>query len=178
VDERAARLLAGLFEAHYDYLHQSLRRLGVQSRDIEDVLHDLFVKVYENLHRYDPTRPERPWLFAFAFRIASDHRRLARHRVELTGDFDDAIGPVPNAEDVAVGREAGRIAEAALATIPLDQRAVFLLYEIDEVPMKAIAESLQIPVNTAYSRLRLAREAFAAAVAVLRSADASQRSTP
>ena len=43
----------------------------------------MFVEVFRNLHRYDPARPLRPWLFAFAFRFASDYRRLARHRVEV-----------------------------------------------------------------------------------------------
>ena len=46
--------------------------------------------------------------------------------------------------------------------MPIEQRAVFVLYEVDEIPMKEIAESLGIPANTAYSRLRLAREVFAA----------------
>jgi RNA polymerase sigma-70 factor (ECF subfamily) len=52
----------------------------------------------------------------------------------------------------------------ALDAIDLDRRAVFVLYEIDGVTMDEIARSLGIPVNTAYSRLRVARGEFAAAV--------------
>jgi RNA polymerase sigma-70 factor (ECF subfamily) len=57
---------------------------------------------------------------------------------------------------------------AALDAIEMDRRAVFVLYEIDEVPMEEVARSLGIPVNTGYSRLRLARAEFAAAVKRLR----------
>jgi len=167
--EQAARF-SRLFDEHYDFVHHSLRRLGVHARDLEDLAHDTFVKVFENLHRYDEARPARPWLFAFAFRLASDYRRLARHRTELGADPETMTGAAPNAEEVAVQREGARLAEAALLEIPLDQRAVFVLYELDETPMKTIAETLEIPVNTAYSRLRLAREAFAKAATRLKEA--------
>ncbi|HSO39377.1 MAG TPA: sigma-70 family RNA polymerase sigma factor [Labilithrix sp.] len=163
-------LLSRLFDEHYDFVHHSLRRLGVHARDLEDLAHDTFVKVFENLDRYDVARPARPWLFAFAFRLASDYRRLARHRTELGADTEAIAAIVPDAEEVAVQRQGARLAETALLAIPFEQRAVFVLYELDETPMKTIAETLEIPVNTAYSRLRLAREAFAAAAARLKEA--------
>jgi len=150
-----------VFDAEYDYVYHSLRRLGVQDRDLEDVCHEVFVAVYENLPRYDRTRPLKPWLFAFAFRFASDYRRLARHKTELGVPEDVVASGAPNAEDIAQSREAAALVSRALEAMPLDQRAVFVLYEIDETPMKDIADSLGIPLNTAYSRLRLARAVFA-----------------
>jgi RNA polymerase sigma-70 factor (ECF subfamily) len=159
-DERT-RLFRALFDAEYDYVYHSLRRLGVQARDLEDLAHDVFVAVYENLARYDRSRPVRPWLFAFAFRKASDYRRLARHKTALGVPDDTRAEGAPTAEDDAARREGVAIVERILETIPLDQRAVFIQYEIDEVSMQDIAESMGIPVNTAYSRLRLARATFA-----------------
>jgi RNA polymerase sigma-70 factor (ECF subfamily) len=41
--------------------------------------------------------------------------------------------------------------------VDLDRRAVLVAYEMDELPMKDIAASLQIPLDTAYSRLRVGR---------------------
>jgi len=52
----------------------------------------------------------------------------------------------------------------ALESLALDKRAVFVLYEIDGEEMSEVARTLEIPVNTAYSRLRGARAEFAAAV--------------
>jgi RNA polymerase sigma-70 factor (ECF subfamily) len=161
-------LFARIFDAEYDYVYASLRRLGVQLRDLEDLAHDVFVAVYANLGRYDPSRPVRPWLFAFAFRFASDYRRLARHRTTLDVDTDLVPAPGPSAEEEAMDREALRTVERALDAIPLDHRGVFVMYEIDEIPMKEIAENLGILLNTAYSRLRLARAAFSEAVAKTR----------
>jgi RNA polymerase sigma-70 factor (ECF subfamily) len=160
-----------VFDAEYDYVHHSLRRLGVQPRDLEDIAHEVFVEVYENLGRYDRRRPIKPWLFAFAFRFASDYRRLARHRTELglPEDVATSTSPERSAEEQAADREAARLVAVALDAMPIEQRAVFVLYEVDEIPMKEIAESLGIPANTAYSRLRLAREVFAAHAAKNRS---------
>lgn len=157
------QLFERIFDAEYDYVYCSLRRLGVQERDLEDVAHDVFVTVYANLGRYDAARPLRPWLFAFAFRLASDYRRLARHRTTLGVETEAVTAPGRSAEDAAMDREAAGIVERALEAMPIEQRAVFVMYEIDETPMKEIAETLEIPVNTAYSRLRLARAAFAEA---------------
>ena len=161
--EALAAFFRTVFDTEYDYVHHSLRRLGVAERDLEDVAHDVFVQVYKNLARYDRSRPLKPWLFAFAFRLASDYRRLARHRTELglAEDGAPSTSLAPSAEERAVEREAAGLVGAALDAMSLEQRAVFVMYEVDEIPMKEIAESLGIPANTAYSRLRLAREVFA-----------------
>ena len=163
VDDERSEEFRRLFDDNYDYVWSSLRRLGVQARDLEDVTHDVFVEVHAKVHTYDRARPIRPWLFAFALRFASDYRKLARHKTELRGDAD---GPteLPSAEDVVVMQERARILHAALEELSLELRAVIVLYEIDETPMKDITEALGIPLHTGYSRLRLARAQCAEAV--------------
>jgi RNA polymerase sigma-70 factor (ECF subfamily) len=148
-----------IFDREFSYVWTSLRRLGVAPRDLEDVTHDVFVEVFRNLGRYDATRPLRPWLFAFAFRFASDYRRLARHRVEV---YEEPAGASadPPADDVVAARELRAVIMKALDSIELVRRGVFILHELDARPMAEIAEALGIPLNTAYSRLRVAREEF------------------
>src|SRR5215472_17365750 len=87
-------LFRDVFAGEFDYVWTSLRRLGVHDRDLEDVAQEVFVHVHRRLDDYDPGRPLRPWLFAFAFRCASDWRRLARHRVEVLGEQGEAA-PTP-----------------------------------------------------------------------------------
>ena len=150
------------FEQHFDYVYRSLRRLGVYERDLEDLTHDVFLEVRAAMSRFDPERPAKPWLFAFAFRLASDYRRLARHRTELV---DVIEAPCGDSTDLALEQAENRALLArALASLDMDQRAILVLHEIDEVPVPQIAESLGIPLNTAYSRLRAGRAAVTAAV--------------
>lgn len=145
-----------LFDDNHDYVWSSLRRLGVQERDLEDLTHDVFLEVHAKLDRYDRARPIRPWLFAFAVRFASDYRNLARHTTELRGE-PDAVDTLPSAEDAVATRESARLLQIALDSLGMELRAVLVLYDIDETPMKEIAQALGIPLFTGYSRLRLAR---------------------
>jgi RNA polymerase sigma-70 factor (ECF subfamily) len=71
----------------------------------------------------------------------------------------------PSPERVLAGEEARRQVARALEKLPLEQRAVFVLHDIDGVSAPEIARALEVPLNTVYSRLRLAREKFLAAVA-------------
>lgn len=153
-----------IFEAELSYVWTSLRRLGVQSRDLEDVAHEVFLKAYENLPRYDASRPIRPWLFAFAFRFASDYRRLARHRTELYGDDEPGRAKEPDAEQALAQRQREELVALALDAIEIERRAVFILHELDEEPMPDVVLTLGIPLNTGYSRLRVAREEFTTAL--------------
>jgi len=152
-----------MFETEFGYVWGSLRRLGVDARNAEDVTHDVFLQVFSKLDAYDPTRPIRPWLFGFAFRAASDYRRQAHHRREVMGMVHDASHEGHAPEAALAQAQEGELVMRALDAIPIERRAVLIAYELDATPMKEIAQSLDIPLHTAYSRLRVAREEFAAA---------------
>lgn len=157
-----------MFLREFDYVWFTLRRLGVHARDLEDVTHDVFLLVHRHFERFDTTRPLRPWLFGFAYRAASDYRRLARHRLEVRGDLTDMSDPASSTADRAAARQSLGLAWAALERLDLDRRAVFVLHEVEGYSVPEIADALQIPLNTAYSRLRVARGEFARAVQHIR----------
>jgi RNA polymerase sigma-70 factor (ECF subfamily) len=163
-DEPIAIEFRTLFEDTFDHVWHTLRRLGVRERDLEDVAHEVFLVVHRNLDTYDRARPIRPWLFAFAIRAASDYRRLARHRVELRDDTSTVVDPAPGPHEQAVTRERLDLVALALDALDFDRRTIFVLHQIDGVPVNQAALILGIPVNTAHSRLRLARADFALAV--------------
>ena len=58
-----------LFDEHFTYVWTSLRRLGVPEREREDLSNEVFFRVHRRISDYDPARPGRPWLFAFAVRV-------------------------------------------------------------------------------------------------------------
>lgn len=154
-----------LVDGQFDYVWHTLRRLGVREADLKDQAQEVFLTVYTLLEDYDPTRPMRPWLFGISYRVASRYRTLARNARELL--VEPPAEPVQggaDAEQELLAREAQDLVLSAIETIDLPRRAVFIMSEIDEVPIPEIAEAMAIPLNTAYSRLRLARKDFAAAV--------------
>ncbi|NOU34473.1 MAG: RNA polymerase sigma factor [Polyangiaceae bacterium] len=150
-----------IYDANVDYVQATLRRLGVSAAETEDVTHDVFVAVFRHLEDYDPARPLRPWLFGFAYRVALDHRRLARHRNEANAPEghemkDDA--PLP---DELLEEERARIlCQRGLDALDFDKRTVLVMFEIEGRSAQEIADHFSIPLNTAYSRIRLARAEF------------------
>jgi RNA polymerase sigma-70 factor, ECF subfamily len=124
--------------------------------------------VQRHLDDYDPTRPIKPWLFGFALRIISQHRRRGRRHKEGPGETGNAVDPAPLADERLAIEDDQRLVLAALGAIEPERRAVFVLYELDGVTIDEIAHTLSIPVTTTYSRLRVARAEFRAAVTRLR----------
>ena len=157
-----------IFDQHFDYVWFTLRRFGVPARDLDDLAHDVFFQIYQHLGQYDPSRPLRPWLFGFAYRMASDYRRLARHRRETLDEPCEGIDAAPSAAERVASRQTLDLVWNALEHLDLDRRAIFVLHEVEGYSIPEVASALEIPLNTADSRLRLAREQFAKSVQRLR----------
>ncbi len=160
-----------VYDAHLAHVWRTLRRFGVVERDLEDAAHEVFVVVHRRLADFDPQRPVRPWLTGIAWRVASDERRRARHhREQLTGD--EALGrqadPASGPEAHVAAAQAHALVQRALATLDLDRRVVFVMADLDQSTGPEIAEALGLPLNTVYSRLRIARQRFAVAIRRLR----------
>ena len=160
-----------LFHREAGYVWATLRRLGVHPSDVEDVTQEVMLRVFRLQGDYDPSRPLRPWIFGIAHRVAAEWRRHRRRHPEDPTDFDDRdlASTQGDAEAAVAARQAKALVERALLAVEVDRRAVFILHDLEGCPAPDIARTLEIPVNTAYSRLRLAREEFRAEVARLHS---------
>jgi RNA polymerase sigma-70 factor, ECF subfamily len=173
-DAPPAPTFAAVYRAEFAFVVRSLRRLGVPPGDLEDLTHDVFMTAYRRRAAFDPSRPIRPWLFGITFRLASDFKRLVRHNRELplerTAEAPDGGRPPDEAAALAQDRQ---LVIDALARVELDRRAVFVMHDLEELPVPEIAEALQIPLGTAYSRLRAARLEFSDAVRTLRQGGAA-----
>jgi RNA polymerase sigma-70 factor (ECF subfamily) len=158
-DGRARRFRL-LYDEHIDFVWRNLRRLGVFDSDVEDRAQEVFVVAHRRFDEYeDRGHGARAWLFQIVLRIASDARRHRRRHPEVPdgGDATDRVSVEPTQSEDIVRREALSRLDAALAEIDLDRRAVLVLHEIEEMTAPMIAQVLSVPLNTVYSRLRVAR---------------------
>jgi RNA polymerase sigma-70 factor (ECF subfamily) len=148
-----------IYEAHFEFVWRTVRRLGVPEAYLDDAVQDVFVVVHRRLGDFAGRSSVKTWLFAIARRTAKDHRRRAQRK---PGDAlppelpDAAAGP----EEAASRREAARRLQAVLDAMDEEKREVFVLAELEQLAAPAIAEALELPVNTVYSRLRAARAQF------------------
>ena len=152
-----------LYDAHFDFVWCSLRRLGVREPDVVDLAQKVFLTVHAKLHAFEGRSRVSTWLFGICQRVASDYRRSAAFRREIATDATDIARLLEARDDAASQTEVRRqseLAEALLNQLPEEQRVVFVLFELEERSGQEIAELLELPVGTVRSRLRLAREAF------------------
>ena len=164
-----------MIDTHFDFIWRSLRRFGVSPVDVDDCAQQVFIIASQKLDAIAAGR-ERAFLFGTAVRVASDARRTRTRRREVpleagsgTEAPDDetahAADPGLTPEQATEHRRARALLDEVLAQMPMDLRAVFVLFELEEVPTQQIAELLGIPVGTAASRLRRAREEYQKLVA-------------
>jgi RNA polymerase sigma-70 factor, ECF subfamily len=164
VTDRDACRFRKLFDDHYGDVWSVLCRLGVRAEDAEDRALEVFLTLHDKLADYDASRPIRPWLFGFAYRVASHARRAEGRRREVLGIDPALVDPGASPDVLAQGSQERSILARALEELDLERRAVIVMHDWDGEPIPEVARALGIPLNTAYSRLRLARADLADAV--------------
>jgi RNA polymerase sigma-70 factor, ECF subfamily len=153
-----------IFDEHARYIIRALRHLGISEADVEDVAQEVFVTVHRKLPEFEGRAKLRTWLYAICLRVASDHRRRAyvvRERATDSPPID--TGERSGAEpDTSV--ESRAFVQHLLGELDEDKRTVLVLYEIEGLTMREVAEVVGCPLQTAYSRLHAAREILQGAV--------------
>lgn len=158
---------AAIFREHAPFVWRVLRRLGVSERDAEDVLQEVFLTVHRKLPAFEGRSSLRTWVYGICVRKALDHRRLARvQREVMDGTQPERGGDATQERALELGR-ARAMLDGVLEQLGDDQRAVFVLFEWEGLPMQEISELLSVPVQTAYARLYAARRRVQAALAAL-----------
>ena len=138
--------------------------MGVRAADIEDVCQEVFLIVHRKLDDFAWRSSVRTWVCGIALRCASDYRRRAHIQREspFESGFDRETDPTQ--QTAVERREARAVLDRILGSLDEEKRAVFVLFELEGMPMSEISDSLDCPVQTLYSRLHAARDQVQALV--------------
>ena len=170
--------LRTLFQAHYAAVWRLLRRFGVPAAQLDDAAQEVFWVAARRFADIEPGR-EKAFLYGVALRVASNELRRAQANAEVTlplADLELVLGDVaPTPEESLEQRRALALLDRALGRLPLELRTVLVLFELEGLEVSKIAEIEGLPLGTASSRLRRAREEFAAIAKRLRAALAQDR---
>jgi RNA polymerase sigma-70 factor (ECF subfamily) len=155
------RRIALALERHFATVWRALRRLGVHESNADDAAQHVFWQLAQRITIVEPGR-ERQYLLGIAVRVAANARRQQqRQREEPVAELPQAETGV-SPESLLDHEQRKQRLDEALATLPEEQRQVFVLYELEGFSLPEIARTLSIPLGTATSRLRRARAAFEA----------------
>ncbi|HEY3356446.1 MAG TPA: RNA polymerase sigma factor [Polyangia bacterium] len=161
-----------LLARHRGPIYNFLYRFVNNAAQAEDLLQEAFLRVIKGADGYQRNAKFTTWLYTIARNLCVDASRRAKHRRALSldqplrgedGDSGAALGDVvpdkgPAVDRQAIGRELrGRI-EQAVARLVEEQREVFVMRELLNLPFKEIADITGVPENTVKSRMRYALE--------------------
>jgi RNA polymerase sigma-70 factor (ECF subfamily) len=161
--------LEAIYRQHASFVWKTLRQLGLDETEAEDAMQEVFLTVHRALPGFEGRSSMTTWLFTICRSTARDRRNRAYRRREVSDEEaiereEDRRGDASRA--VEQGQQL-RALQEILDRMSAEQREVFVLFELQAMGGEEIAETLQIPLGTVYSRLRLARGVFKSAVASL-----------
>jgi RNA polymerase sigma-70 factor (ECF subfamily) len=149
-----------MYEANVEFVWRNLRRQGVERAEADDKTQEVFAIAFRRFDDFEERgHGPRAWLFQILLRVASDARRhRRRHREDAGGTpaLERQFVEAPQTGAI-LRREAIHELGRALAHIDESRRAVLVLHDIEEMTVPEISRTLAVPLNTVYSRLRVAR---------------------
>jgi len=151
-----------LFREHAAFVWRALKRLGVPADELDDGIQEVFLVVARRLHEYEERGSIKAWLFTIARQVALHARRAAGRREARSAQAKDLAlseASMDTGPDVDLAqKQAAALVQRMLADMDQEQALVFYLAEIESLTVPEIAASLNVNLNTAYGRLRLARK--------------------
>jgi RNA polymerase sigma-70 factor, ECF subfamily len=158
--EAATLRFDALYEENFAVTWRLLRALGVSVSSIDDAVQDVFLAAYRQLQSFEARSSARTWLCGIACNVAANYRRRERRKGGLQ-PLDMTLpskgqGPLEHLEQ----SQAWQLISAFLESLDEGKRVVYALCRIEGQSAPEIAEALNIPVNTVYSRLHAAEAAL------------------
>jgi len=143
--------------------YAALRLVG-NHEDAEDMSQEAFARAYGHLGDFDLDRPFYPWFYRILRNLCINHlRRKTRggFRVSIDGDDETPALQIPSLDpDPSVLAERNDTVDRMwreIGSLSPEHREILLLREIEDLPYRDIAETLDIPIGTVMSRLHAAR---------------------
>lgn len=144
-----------MYREHFGLLWSTVHHMGVSDAHREDVLQEVWLRVFRRMHTLDPTASTKAWLCSIARNVVLHHHRSGYRRRRKLASL--AQLPEPDSDDPSRQHDARSTVRRVLEGMDKDQRSVLVLAQVHGLSGPEIAAGLGIPLNTTYSRLRLAR---------------------
>jgi RNA polymerase sigma-70 factor (ECF subfamily) len=159
------REFEALYAEQFGFVWRCLRGLGVHEAMLDDAAQEVFLVVHRRLSEFRGESSVRTWLYAIVRNVASNQRRSVRRRGEQAALPPELHSSGPTPLERMQDQQAAAFVARFLSGIGERKRDVFVLALLEQMSVPDVAETLGIPLNTAYTRLRDVRLEFRRALA-------------
>ncbi len=155
--------MAEIYAEFATFVWRNLRRLGVPASHVEDAFQDVFLVIHRRLPDFEARSSLSTWIFGIVMRVAARQREQLRNRAQRFAPLPEALletlGPSTSQSpfDELAQQQAADLIEWVLGELEEDKRTILVMVELEQMPVVEAAKVLNMNVNSAYTRLRLAR---------------------
>ena len=163
--DRAVTLddLKGVYFTHAAQLRQAMARLAPEL-DADDLLQELFLILLRKPGALAAVDSPRAWLYGVALKLATTRLRTFRARRFLGLEVASTTAAVDSSSRTLEQRDAQRRVARALETVSEAKRETFVLFELQGLSGEEVAEALNVPIKTVWTRLFQTRKEVLAAI--------------
>jgi RNA polymerase sigma-70 factor (ECF subfamily) len=151
--------LGDLYDRHRSLVYRTALAITSEPEAAADLLQDVFLRLHRFAHRIDPERPIEPWLYRITANLSYTWMKRRSRWLRFLHEMSDWVSRErrPSVQRQVELDEEIRWVQQAVASLPLPQRVVVALYYVNDLSLKEISETLDIPVGTVKSRLYYGR---------------------
>lgn len=151
-----------IYRKYFNFVWSCTRRFGIPENEVEDVVQEIFVVIHARLQTLERSEALRSWIYGIVRRTASTYHRNKRVRAAHVEAFcaepDVTYPQIPSPLDLAEQSDQVRLLWSLIEQLDPPKREAFVLAELDEMTVPEIAAAINVPLNTVYSRIRVARQ--------------------
>jgi len=154
--------LGELYDRHRSLVYRTALAITSEPEAAADLLQDVFLRLHRFAHRIDPERPIQPWLYRITANLSYTWMKRRSRWLRFLHEMAAWVARErrPSVQRQAELDEEIRWIRQAVASLPLPQRVVVALYYVNDLSLREISETLDIPVGTVKSRLHYGRNAL------------------
>jgi len=152
--------LGDMYDRHRHLVYRTALAITCDPDMAADLLQEVFLRLHRFAERIDPSRPLQPWLYRMTVNLSYTWIKRKSRWMRYINDMAERIiteHRPASPHKIAERDESWRWVRQAILALPVQQRMVVVLYYINDLSLKEIAEILEIPVGTVKSRLHYAR---------------------
>jgi len=159
-----SRAFPDIYAVYFGFVWRCLRGHGVPERLLDDASQEVFVAVHRRLPEFRGESSVRTWLYGIVRFVALNQRRGERRRGVVLSFDAEPVSTAPSPDERAQDREAAAFVARFVAGLDDKKRDVFVLAMLEQMTIPEVAETIGVPLNTAYTRLRAVRQEFTQAL--------------
>ncbi|PFE27183.1 RNA polymerase subunit sigma [Bacillus anthracis] len=146
-----------LYDVTIHEVYKTAHFLIDDKADVDDVVQEIYIQLYESLRKYDSEKPFRPWLIGLAIKQIHSYRRKRWMRLRIIKKAEEQRKPVQiDFSNDVISKISNQKLIALIHKLPYKLKQVIILRYLHDYSQEEVAQILHIPIGTVKSRIHAA----------------------